>query len=292
MVAVAGSDLAGKDYGLSDDQACAVEQVSTSGRVLDVLVESAETEKTSSMLLRGPDHRLAPSRRWWRPSQWRLRQDHTVAYGNPLLMEPLRLGRRLAPTDARRDTATHRSHHLGQTLSPVVPNQLAVSELRAGDTGAVQAVFDGLSPDSRVQRFLCAMPTLPLTKLRYLASPDGRHHVAFVATRGGAPVGIARYLRVDDWAAEVAVEVIDTRTGEGVASSLLLHLARNAVSQGLDAFVFTVAGDNHRVVGLLARWGAQMTWENGLVQATVSLVDVAPIRFPPTQLETEACSSG
>lgn len=195
---------------------------------------------------------------------------------------------RSAPTGSPGDSATCRSQHPAQVLPAVVPNQFDVSELRAGDTDAVQAVFDGLSSAHRVQRFLSAMSKLPLTKLRYLASPDGHNHVAFVATWGGAPVGIARYVRVDERAAEVAVEVIDTCTGSGVASSLLLHLARNAVSQGLHAFVFTVAGDNRQVVKVLARRGAQMTWENGLVQAKVSLVDVAQVRLLRTPLETGA----
>jgi hypothetical protein len=46
---VAEANLPGKDYPLSTDQAVAVEEVATSGRVLDVLVGPAGTGKTSSM---------------------------------------------------------------------------------------------------------------------------------------------------------------------------------------------------------------------------------------------------
>jgi conjugative relaxase-like TrwC/TraI family protein len=49
VAAVAEADLPDKDYALSTDQAVAVEQVATSGRVLDVLVGPAGTGKTSSM---------------------------------------------------------------------------------------------------------------------------------------------------------------------------------------------------------------------------------------------------
>ena len=49
VAALAEADLPGKDYPLSTDQAVAVEQVATSGRVLDVLVGPAGTGKTSSM---------------------------------------------------------------------------------------------------------------------------------------------------------------------------------------------------------------------------------------------------
>ncbi|HZC53366.1 MAG TPA: MobF family relaxase [Mycobacterium sp.] len=49
VAAVAEANLPGKDYVLSTDQALAVEQVATSGRVLDVLVGPAGTGKSSSM---------------------------------------------------------------------------------------------------------------------------------------------------------------------------------------------------------------------------------------------------
>jgi conjugative relaxase-like TrwC/TraI family protein len=49
VAAVAEANLPGKPYPLSTDQAVAVEQVTTSGRVLDVLVGPAGTGKTSSM---------------------------------------------------------------------------------------------------------------------------------------------------------------------------------------------------------------------------------------------------
>jgi conjugative relaxase-like TrwC/TraI family protein len=49
VAAVAEANLPGKEYPLSTDQAVAVEQVATSGRVLDVLVGPAGTGKTSSM---------------------------------------------------------------------------------------------------------------------------------------------------------------------------------------------------------------------------------------------------
>lgn len=50
VVAVTAAPLPGKDYGLSDDQAYAVEQIVTSARTLDVLVGPAGTGKTTSMM--------------------------------------------------------------------------------------------------------------------------------------------------------------------------------------------------------------------------------------------------
>jgi conjugative relaxase-like TrwC/TraI family protein len=49
VAAVADADLPGKAYGLSTDQAVAVESIATSGRALDVLVGPAGTGKSTSM---------------------------------------------------------------------------------------------------------------------------------------------------------------------------------------------------------------------------------------------------
>jgi hypothetical protein len=49
VAAVAEADLPGKTYGLSTDQAVAVESIATSGRALDVLVGPAGTGKSTSM---------------------------------------------------------------------------------------------------------------------------------------------------------------------------------------------------------------------------------------------------
>jgi conjugative relaxase-like TrwC/TraI family protein len=49
VAVVAETNLPGKDYGLSTDQAVAVESIATSGRVLDVLVGPAGTGKSTSM---------------------------------------------------------------------------------------------------------------------------------------------------------------------------------------------------------------------------------------------------
>jgi conjugative relaxase-like TrwC/TraI family protein len=49
VAGVADEDLPGRDYGMSTDQAVAVESIATSGRVLDVLVGPAGTGKSTSM---------------------------------------------------------------------------------------------------------------------------------------------------------------------------------------------------------------------------------------------------
>src|ERR1019366_10178906 len=49
VASIAEANLPGRDYGLSVDQALAVEKIATSGRVLDVLVGPAGTGKSTAM---------------------------------------------------------------------------------------------------------------------------------------------------------------------------------------------------------------------------------------------------
>jgi len=80
---------------------------------------------------------------------------------------------------------------------------VALRPLRRGETEPLEAVFDGMSLDSRAQRYFTPMTRLPSAMVAALADVDGDHHVAWVAVLGGRPVGVGRYL-LDD--AGVTVE--------------------------------------------------------------------------------------
>ena len=54
---IAEVNLPGRDYGLSVDQAFAVEKIATSGRVLEVLVGPAGTGKSTTMSASEPPGR-------------------------------------------------------------------------------------------------------------------------------------------------------------------------------------------------------------------------------------------
>ena len=88
------------------------------------------------------------------------------------------------------------------TIRPLVP----------ADRRAVQFAFGRLSPGSRYLRYFTPKPVLSPRELGRLLDVDHWHHEALIAYSPPprAPIGIARYVRLDEFdTAEVAVEVVD-----------------------------------------------------------------------------------
>lgn len=170
-------------------------------------------------------------------------------------------------------TGSPTSSHRAQRPGGECPRSfdVEVAALRCGDTATIEAVFDGLSPRSRAERFLTGMPTLPPSMLRVLASPDGQHHVAMVASTSGQPIGVVRYVRTEPRSAEVAGAVVDAWAGLGVGRTLFTLLSHHAVRQAIHSFVFTVAGGNQRMVQALRRRGAELPRASGVMDGRLDL---------------------
>jgi GNAT superfamily N-acetyltransferase len=104
------------------------------------------------------------------------------------------------------------------------------------DEGALlDAVFTGLSPESRYLRFHAPIHGLTESLRGVLLDVDGRNHVALVAVSDrGEAVGIARLVRDprrrDE--AEVAFEVVDAWQGRGVGRRLLTGIVEAAGEVG------------------------------------------------------------
>jgi|SRR5581483_4667509 len=128
---------------------------------------------------------------------------------------------------------------------------ITVRPLRRGATEVVQAVFDGLGPESRLRRFGGAKNVLLPGDLDALTRIDHRHH-ALVAWVGGAPIGIARLVRDRD-SAEVAFAVVDEWQGRGVGRLLVDRLAEDARAAGITRFTADVQPDNAPSRALLRR---------------------------------------
>lgn len=144
--------------------------------------------------------------------------------------------------------------------------------LRDGTTAQVRAVqapgdrqmlrdgFAALSPESRYNRFLSAMPSLSDDMIvRLVDEVDGIDHVAVVLTptnRPGHPVAVARLIRYPEWpaAADIAVSVADDWQGRGVASALLPVLIANR-PRGVTTLATEVATDNAASIAMLQRLG-------------------------------------
>ena len=142
-----------------------------------------------------------------------------------------------------------RRHH-GPMRTEVIRG-ITVRPLRAGETEAIQAVFDRLGPRSRLLRFGGAKNVLSPSDLELLSRVDGDHHV-LVALVEGEPVGIARLVR-DGSVAEVAFAVADDLQGRGIGTVLVERLGEDARAAGITSFRADVAPDNSASHALMCR---------------------------------------
>lgn len=137
--------------------------------------------------------------------------------------------------------------------------------LRDGEISVLESVFDGLSPQSRHQRFLVPMPRLTGSARKTLANVDGHDHVAWVAMVDGRPVGICRYVRTGHDTAEVAFEVVDAQQGRGIGLALVDAVTTVACANGVRRLEATVEPGNHASVAMLARLGIRLRMDDGLL---------------------------
>jgi GNAT superfamily N-acetyltransferase len=130
--------------------------------------------------------------------------------------------------------------------------------LGPGETEPLQAVFDGMSLESRYARYLQGMSVLTPAMTRILTAVDGIDHVAWLATVDGRPAGIARYVTVVPGTADVAFEVADEFHGLGLGAALLDAVTTIAAASGIENLQALVLGSNHQSRRLLAKVGLEL----------------------------------
>ena len=146
-----------------------------------------------------------------------------------------------------------------------------VRPLRATDVTMLQSGLERLSPDSRFQRFMSAMPNLSETQARYFADVDGVNHVAFGATDPanevdddnpeGLGIGTARYIRSrrDPSTADLAVTVVDDYQRLGLGGILLDRLLGHARHNDVRTLTATMFTENRAIRALLESRGFTIT---------------------------------
>ena len=175
------------------------------------------------------------------------------------------------PTRARRSP-----DHVEAALSRGGAAQLR--PLHAGETEPLLAVFESLSPASRMDRYLVGVPRLPSAMLNALVAVDGHDHVAWLATVAGRPAGIARSIRVATDTAEVAFEVADAHQGRGLGTVLLDTVTTVAAAHGVRRVRATVLPTNAPSLRLLAQLGIPLTLRDGLLEGEGPLRLLDPAR--------------
>lgn len=155
---------------------------------------------------------------------------------------------------------------------------VALRPLERGETGPLEAVFDGLSHASRGDRYLVPVHRLTQAMRHALTTVDGQRHVAWLASVAGRPVGIARAVRTTPLTAEIAFEVVDEMQGRGVGAILLDTVTTVAATAGVEKLRASVLPSNHRSVHLLAQVGLRLSLIDGLLEGESPLALMQPAR--------------
>jgi RimJ/RimL family protein N-acetyltransferase len=134
---------------------------------------------------------------------------------------------------------------------------ITIRPIRPDDKDALATAFELLSPESRYRRFFTPLDRLGPRDLAYLTEVDHHDHEALIAQSAtGEPLGVARYVRVDDRdRAEVAVAVVDEWHRRGVATALLALLADRAREEHVKVFTASILADNYDSLALMESLG-------------------------------------
>ena len=159
--------------------------------------------------------------------------------------------------------------------------RVRVRPLTPTDRDLIARVFDGLSPRSRLLRFLTPMPRLPRRTLDALAAVDGTRHAAWVAMSGDEPVGVVRWVRDDrdPKRAEIAIEVVDAHQGRGIGRTLADVAMSGAAAHGIERLTFDMDDGNLVAIALARAYGAQPRYDDGLLTGEIATPAPARRRF-------------
>jgi acetyltransferase len=131
-----------------------------------------------------------------------------------------------------------------------------VRPIRPEDAEAHAAFFARLDPESVRLRFFSALKQLSAEQIARMTQVDYDREMAFIATREGQTLGVARAVRepgAED--CEFAVIVQPDRRGRGLARHLMERLIAWARTQGLRDMVGLVLAENTLMLGFVRALG-------------------------------------
>jgi RimJ/RimL family protein N-acetyltransferase len=167
-----------------------------------------------------------------------------------------------APPPATAEVTRHRTHD-GRVA--------VVRPARPEDRARFVAAVDGLSSQTRYQRFFSPIPRLPARDVDRLMDLDAARQVVLHATdgHGVAVVGVARFVFTGPREAELAITVGDAWQRQGLGGALLDRLIAAAGDRAVVRLTAESLTDNRAVAALLRSRGFRRTGPVGL---TVSWV--------------------
>lgn len=149
---------------------------------------------------------------------------------------------------------------MSQTLTTHTGLDFEVRPARPGDVPLLMAMFDGLSPASRFQRFNRPLDDpspesvrREAERLLAMGPEEGRLWIASVAQPGGGsrPIAVIRYNVIPPDVAEVGLSVGDAWQRQGVGSALLRFVVEQAAAAGIRLLSGLFRQDNPAVRALL-----------------------------------------
>jgi acetyltransferase len=159
---------------------------------------------------------------------------------------------------------------------------LPVRRARDTDAAALQQFYDGLSAQSRYQRFFGFLNVLTGERARAFTQLDSADGFALIVLDPAEPttiVAVASY-GSDPGAdrADFAVAVADDWQGRGVGPALIRRLTAAARCHGVRQFSAAVLPQNARMRRILDALGMAMhvRWEDGFIRIDLDLTSVEP----------------
>ena len=141
--------------------------------------------------------------------------------------------------------------HVG--LMVLYTGAVDVHEIDVTDGHVLDEVFAGLSVESRYQRYLTPMPTLPAQARRALTTIVGCCHMAVAAFVDGKAIGLARVIDIGGDRAELAIEIVDAWQGRGVGTRLGSWIRDRAATLGYTELVAETSAGNSRAQALMRK---------------------------------------
>ena len=132
-----------------------------------------------------------------------------------------------------------------------------IRPIRPDDAQREREFIEGLSAETRYQRFMHGMREADDTFIQRMVNVDQHRNMALVAVTGEGPaerfIAVARYAADNDAECEFAVVVADVWQCRGVGTTLTPLLFEYAAHEGFEIIYGTVLANNQRMIEL-AQW--------------------------------------